>query len=63
MHDTTDGPVWWDEPGWDFLPVGVQRRWQGGGRRPCGAGRRCGCCPALGQGRCLLEAEWERKAA
>ena len=56
MHDTTDGPVWCDEPGWDFLPVGVQRRWQGGGRR-------CGCCPALGQGRCLLEAEWDRKAA
>ena len=43
----------------ETLPVGVQRRWQGGGRRPCGAGRRCGCCPALGQSRCLLEAEWE----
>ena len=41
------------------LPVGVLRRWQGGGRRLCGAGRRCGCCPALGQSRCLLEAEWE----
>ena len=27
-HDTTDGQVWWDEPGKDFLPVGVQRRWQ-----------------------------------
>ena len=25
-----------------------------GGRRPCGAGRRRGCCPALGQSRCLL---------
>ena len=20
MHDTTDGPVWWDEPGQDFCP-------------------------------------------
>ena len=32
-----------------LLPFGVQRRWQDGGQRPCGAGRRCGCCPALGQ--------------